>query len=87
MTIAKHLTKILETKKIKIIPDKETLFRVDEPSEKVTFTLSGIYVTHLFEGDHRCKCPTYQPAIMKALKEKAIDEVKKVESRHPRGEC
>ncbi len=87
MTIAKHLTKILETKKIKIIPDKETLFRVDEPFKKVAFTLSGIYVTHLFEGDHKCKCPTCQLAIMKALKEKAIDEVKKVESRHPRGEC
>lgn len=64
-----------------VISEKET--QVDEPldvtldeSLNLTSALPSIYITHLFEDGHECKCITCHSKIIKTLKEKVIAEVK-----------
>ena len=72
LTTAKHLLGVLDSEKLKML----ALTEADEPLDQPNLTLPKLFITKLLQG-HVCRCITCQPEVEAALKEEAIDSVKK----------
>ena len=78
MIIAKHLLKIFERKKTKIIENENNLFEIEKVKKKINYKLSVLYIIHVSKNDHVCRCLVCQSNIKETLKQEIITKIKKI---------
>ena len=72
LTTAKHLLRMFGSEKLKML----TLTEADESLDQPNLIFSKLFIIKLLQG-HVCRCITCQLKVEAALKEEAIDSVKK----------